>query len=76
MNSNIRLILDSRNGLRDMTFCSVNMALLARFWITLVISINACLTPGASSPFGCIDDVGIEIAGPINRRKTILPTPM
>lgn len=75
MNSKTRLIFDSRKELRGIMCCSVNMALLARFWIILVTNTNALLTPRLSTSFGCREDAGIEMAGPMKRRKTILPTP-
>ena len=75
-NSKIRLMLASKKGFRLSIFCSVNIALLARLCIILVTSKRARFTPAPRVSFGNIDDDGIEIAGPMNRRNTILPTPI
>jgi len=75
-NSKTLFIFASRKGFKDSMCCSVNMALLARLWIIFVIKTKARLTPSTKLSFGNKEDEGIEIAGPINRRKTILPTPI
>lgn len=74
MNSKTLLILDSKKGFKEIMFCSVKRELLARFWMILVTRTRALLTSKLRFSSGC--SAGIEIAGPMKRRKTTLPTPI